>query len=659
MRRHLVLALVFATAFAPQLRAQEAIRAYVNALPQMAQRDVATEAASAPDRTERAFAALELHVRSGNEPDAARALRYFAELVKAEPENAWAHYGFGLTLSRVKSKTAAYRVLNVDNQAAINLMEHEIRRAMALDSSLTEAQALLGDLNTRLATSVVPHHLVYDAESNGNQTAIEDLQRAATLFRHNHDDDGAKLYYAGLQRLDSLSADAYAEDLRLLASDEEMLMVTDGDFAKRAEAIRRFWRKRATRDGVSEAQRIGSHYRRLAVAIERYRPPFNTMVTERRADGRKRQGLERVLDDRGLIYVRYGEPVERAGGTAQAFEAWAYPDAAGRNRMFFFANGHFETNIEQFGQDEKIARFIESNDARAAFLGAHLETIRLYDYMLRVVDPTDIGYRMFIANQQENFREDNVRLAHRIRERTLALLFDGLANDAAPPKYAHRLVTFADFATFRGKGCTDLIYSVLAPVPSYHLNVAVADTFTWDVQKVDTTIAAREFVGASNLRAAGVFCTAPDPNAYVRVTVNTDSSGATTGGEFNVKDYSGTDLMMSDMLFTESQPGSFVRGNAHLSLVPPRQFQEGQPIRVFYELYNLPRGHRYKTEITVGKNTVTFDDVANTDDVVQELRSVLPQVKPGEVDYKVKVTDEQTGQSTSSKKKIWIIPASR
>ena len=664
MRHRASLILAFFVALATQLYAQEGIRSYVNALPQMPQRELATEAASATDRTERAFAALELHVRSGNEPDAARALRYFADLVKTQPDNAWAHYGFGLTLARVKSKTAAYRVLNVDDHAAVSLMEHEIRRAMALDTSLTEAEALLGSLSAKLATSLVPHHLLYDVESTGNQSSLEELQRAATLFRHGHDDDAAKLYNAGLQKLDSAGADAYAEDLRLLASDEEMITVTDGSFDKRADAIRRFWRKRATRDGISEAQRIGAHYRRLDVALGKYRPPFNTMVTERRADGRKRQGLERVLDDRGLVYVRYGEPTTRAGDPArdtrraQAFEAWAYRDAAGRNRMFFFTDGHFETNLENHLGDEKMASFIMANDMRAAFLEAHLQTISNYDFMLRVIDPNDALARMNVAQQQERIREDNVRLAQRIRERTLQLLFDGLANDAAPPHFRQPLVAFADFATFRGKGCTDLVYSVLAAVPSYHLNVAVADTFTWDVQKVDTTVSAREFVGGSNLRATGVFCTAPDPNAYVNVTVSADTTGATTGGELNVKNYSGTDLMMSDMLFAEPQPGSFVRGNAHLSIVPPRQFRDGQPIRVFYELYNLPRGHHYKTEITVGKNTVTFDDVANTDDVVQELRSVVPQVKPGDVDFKVKVTDLQTGQSTTSKKKIWIIPAS-
>ena len=47
---------------------------------------------------------------------------------------------------------------------------------------------------------------------------------------------------------------------------------------------------------------------------------------------------------------------------------------------------------------------------------------------------------------------------------------------------------FHDFATFRGRGCTDVVYSVAAPAARYQLTLAIADTFTWDAQSIDTVM---------------------------------------------------------------------------------------------------------------------------------------------------------------------------
>jgi hypothetical protein len=171
-----------------------------------------------------------------------------------------------------------------------------------------------------------------------------------------------------------------------------------------------------------------------------------------------------------------------------------------------------------------------------------------------------------------------------------------------------------------------------------------------------------------------VLCTAPDQNAYARLTVTADSvTGATMGGDQRIPDYSDrSQLLISDLLLATTRDGPFVRGAAHLELVPPRQFREGEQFRAFYELYNLPLGRRYKTDITFetvrsnpfaklfkgkSKTTVSFEDEVRSNGVVQELRTLVPETEPGEVRIIVKVTDLTTGVSASTKETVWILPA--
>jgi hypothetical protein len=305
-------------------------------------------------------------------------------------------------------------------------------------------------------------------------------------------------------------------------------------------------------------------------------------------------------------------------------------------------------------------------DPRYAFVAARLETMRTYG----IVPPGTIDrLRMQrVVELNEDIRRQLQRITYDNRER----IFQAFEKDAAPPRFERPLTVFHDFATFRGSGCTDFVYTVAAAVPAYRVTLAIADTFFWDVESVDAVVS-KDMTPGGYLRSTGVLCTAPDYNAYARLNVTADSTtGATAGGELTIPDYSDrSQLLVSDMLFATTEDGPFTRGRAHLALVPPRQFREGEPFRAFYELYNMPLGRKYKTDITFetlrsnpfaklfkgkSKTTVSFEDEVRTSDVVQELRTLVPQTESGEVRITVKVTDLNTGVSASRQETIWILP---
>jgi GWxTD domain-containing protein len=609
------------------------------------------------------FAALELHKRTNNQAHAFRAARHFGTVLRKDSDQPWAHLGLARALVRSPRAINVVQAIGVANegddreQTVLIEVHTQLQLALAIDPTLDEAREMLADF-AHVPSAAVPPNPIYTEGST---------------------------YFAALNSADEAGLDKLIDEIAIIATSQEMLTVTQGDFEKRRDALRLFWKKRSVRDGVSPEARVLEHYRRVHYARKQYGPP----VPYYTVFGRRREGLEAELDDRGLIYVRFGPPHENNYvGEEQSererkrngAQVWAYRQPDGRFHVYMFMGGRMiadplkemsrsGSGPASLAENEKLLSVLRKYDGRYHFIAMRQSNRRLD----RIMTQANPGYAAVAAAKATDAQMDDERQNERIVEKNRRMLFLAFEMDAARPRFPEALTLFHDFATFRGRrGCTDVVYSVAAPTPRYHLMLAVADTFTWDAQTIDTTVIGNVRPG-EYLRATGVFCSTPDFNSYVRLTATVDSMmGVTAGGDLQIPDYSGSGLMMSDILVASAQPGSFVRGNAQLSLVPPRQFREGESFRVFYELYNLPAGRQYRTEIkltTTESNffarlfkgrtttTVTFEGNAEGRDVVQELRTFVPQVEAGEAELQVTVTDLATGEKAVKKKTIWITPA--
>ena len=129
---------------------------------------------------------------------------------------------------------------------------------------------------------------------------------------------------------------------------------------------------------------------------------------------------------------------------------------------------------------------------------------------------------------------------------------------------------------------------------------------------------------------------------------------------------------MSDVILAEPASGAWRRGSVDLAFVPPRQFEEGAAARLFYEVYNMPSGANYRTEITVkpmdkgvGFNrlfrrrtpiSLKFEGVAAPrSGIMQELRQISAELKPGRYRVEVTVTNLQTQENASSETEFVVI----
>ena len=650
------------------------------------------------------FAMLEQHSASGDLEHASEAARAFATAVKENPNDALAHFGMAKTLVNARKSMVAVRKVGVADGEALLVAKRSLEKALDLNPKYIEAAELLfqvadrvGDKKARQRALAIipppeaPRDTTSDMLARMPKTATDYVRRAAALFARGEVAAAHEAYNLGLTLWDEEGAAAYVDDVLVVADRQELIALTDGSLEKRAAALQTFWKKRAVRGGITIPDRIAEHYRRLAGARARYslrlrqgqHAPLNVF-------GKKRQGLESQLDDRGLVFMRYGEPTERfrnqtidppleARPEEIGSETWAYRDPDGTHRVYYFFGGRLEADLlRALGRADatmedvdEILGNLSSLDGRYAFVRARMETIRNYENMLKIT--SDAGARAAMQQRIEDRMDDARRQNDRISEDNRERLFAAFEADAAYPRFNKPMTLYHDFATFRGRpGCTDVVYSVAAPTSAYRLTVAIADTFTWETQSVDTAVMKGSALGMY-LRSTGVMCTTPDYNGYVRFTASTDSvTGVTAGGELRIPDYSQPGLMMSDLLFGLDEDGPFVRGNASLALVPPRQFKQTQPFRLFYEIYNLPAGARYRTTLTFDlktsnplvrlfkgntKFTVSFEGEATTDKLVQEIRTIAPEIEDGEVELTVTVENLATRETATNKEKLWILPA--
>lgn len=162
------------------------------------------------------------------------------------------------------------------------------------------------------------------------------LELARTLFLLGRY-DGTTPYFEGAESDDSVPVAGYRADLATIASDSVMREFDLRRGARRVDYLRQFWGSRDKVELRPDGERLREHYRRLFYA----RKNFQLTALNRHYDivERYRSG-SRDFDDRGVIYIRHGEPTSRASYAApnlEPNESWRYSRPEGDLIFHFVA----------------------------------------------------------------------------------------------------------------------------------------------------------------------------------------------------------------------------------------------------------------------------------------------------------------------------------
>ena len=172
-------------------------------------------------------------------------------------------------------------------------------------------------------------------DSNANR-ALGLLEVARTLFLLGRY-DGLQPYYEGASLDDSVAIAAYRADLATMASDSVLNEFDRVQGARRAAYLRQFWSDRDRIELRAEGERLREHYRRLFYARKNF---YLTSLSRHYDIVERYRSNSRDFDDRGVIYIRHGEPSSRATYAAPGLdpnESWRYARPDGDLIFHFMA----------------------------------------------------------------------------------------------------------------------------------------------------------------------------------------------------------------------------------------------------------------------------------------------------------------------------------
>jgi tetratricopeptide (TPR) repeat protein len=522
----------------------------------------------------------------------------------------------------------------------------------------------------------------------GGDSGLGLLEQARSLYVRGDTGPATTAYYRGASVQTPLGRESYRRDVAWVATPEELAAFDVVPADSVGSFVRGFWAKRDAEDLRAPGERLAEHVRRWRYVFEHFqlsaraegtpqangadcapnpnlkavRMPSN--VAELRAVPLEVALFEpgiyaatwrgkRQVDDRGLIYMRHGEPDMRAayhGAKTMTHpdESWRYHTPSGTLIFHFCGSMALGTQapttlVEMLPLDTDVLGSRMGLDVRYQYLAWHLG---------------DNGGRMML---QELIREG----WHNIKV--------GLSTDEFRPLFKHQLEPSAQFYAVGEPGEVLVVFALSGdrlqgqPLPDggtgYPVSLRiVATNAKGDIARIDTTrrfyakapLAKDQFLfGLERLRLA--------PGTWnVRLLVMQDSLDA--GGAI---ERIGTVVPgpatfgLSDLVLGREGSGlTWQSGAGRIPLNPLDVFPNKGSAELYYELHDAHPGATYRTDIEVkgirgdSKAAVhlSFEEQAH-DSFVRARRSIgLDKLDPGKYQLTVTVAEEGSTRTATQER---------
>jgi len=425
---------------------------------------------------------------------------------------------------------------------------------------------------------------------------------------------GQRAYYDGAASDDSTSVAEYRADLELVANDSALGEFDHSIGARRVAFLRRFWGQRDRTALLADGERLREHYRRIYYA----RKNFRLVSTNRHYDivERYRSGSQE-FDDRGVIYVRHGEPTERASYSAPGMvlnESWHYVRADGDLIFHFVAREKVEdyklveSLFDVLGFSNAIALRGDRDNGIAAARANELLVTRetfspVYNRLLASGN----------AGSEKYFTEERL-----IGRRSIA---KGTQSDSYELTYARRLNLHTDIAVAGHDSAGSLLHVAYA-IPGSSLRdvtvdrghvypvrvrLSVFDRTGHPLATVDTT---RLFLShdpvPANEHLVGQLTVPvyPGPLVYhMAVEQGQDNGVVLPADTITAGDFSGATFALSGVILGAREINLFWRPTPEDTVWfnPLERYRRAEEMELYYEVYGLPEGTVVKTEVVVTK----------------------------------------------------------
>lgn len=492
-------------------------------------------------------------------------------------------------------------------------------------------------------------------------------------------------YWQAIESIaDQAQAEAVLEDVKYIMSDLEL-----DEYRRRQTSsewidfFRNFWRRRDPMPAADSNARLAEHFRRMLYAEQNYRFDgvrswVNNPDKLGYLDFPESYSLNNEFNDKGLIYLRHGEPDDRivtVNASSQANESWRY-----------YRRGPLPELVFHFVVDQSAAP------------GNWRVTAQINDLFM-ASDRIDWDHLYFELTTENQL--GRLRAQQQIALKNQAFAQIGFSTDRHSWQKDLKPLNMPFYAvTFRGldrKTELDVFYGLQLAEPARQLEkrrselvvergFAIYDT-AWarlareSSQKIYPV---QFFAERENELALEVFeAQAPPGNcriAFHAKPLDTDYLG---GFIFNatLPDYSQDSLALSDLLLAydineAAGRDSYSRHGLRIKPNPARNFRQAEPVHIYFEIYNLRTDAGGKTAFEVdyrvslkkekagffkklfggGESTISTASTreGSGEFWFENIALDISGAKKGEYELAVTVTDKLTGQRREKTTKLFI-----
>jgi len=447
----------------------------------------------------------------------------------------------------------------------------------------------------------------------GGDSGIGGLEIARTLGLLEEEDSAVAEYFAALQG--SLSPTARAlcrSDLVWIATPSELAEFDRLPADSLGRWLRRFWSRRDVEDARRPGDRLVEQFRRYAYA----RAHFRLTSRHRHYDITDvyRDSSQQEFDDRGVIYMRHGEPDGRASYSdpnVEPNETWVYrrPPPDSDLVFHFVALGHVqdfklvESLLDAYGF--AVAVVIESRrDAPTGLVSGLLSSRSgISDIYQRLEVQGSAGRNALLAEERRRGHE------------SIAI---GTTTDSYEMRFAHDLHPVISSFVLADSARRPVLHVVFAlpaaalrsfPAPEgvgfpFEFRLIVYDSTYRRVGGIDTL---RVFQSPTDL-PLGSFLTeqlavpVPPGDFHYHFVVEELQAdlGALVSGEPIAVPRTDSGFSASDLVLGLVGSGLVLkRADGDLPLNPLGRYPRDGIVELYYELYGLPQGTTVATRVSV------------------------------------------------------------
>jgi GWxTD domain-containing protein len=461
--------------------------------------------------------------------------------------------------------------------------------------------------------------------------------------------EGDSLYFGSALSDDSTTIAELRADLVSIAEEDELAQFDTASGESRLQFLRRFWQDRARRDLRSPEERLREHYRRLRYARQQF-----VLSSNRRYYGLRdlyRAPPTETLDDRGVVYVRHGEPDQRI--RPQMFgllpnETWLYHQPDGDLLLHFSSGGEgFEGgDLTDYRLVPSVFDLRGNGAPQDMLIASRFEISDLYE---RIMSWGPIGARR-VAREERLWGERSADIGTRM--------------DGFQLKFSHPLESRTDLLAIGRRGGNTLL-QVIYSLPENPGGSPIRLRFAL----FDSTGAVRGWLDSSALSepmgagSGGRFeLPAPPGKFFYRMALEVGRSGIVTPRDsIVIPDLTLSSLTLSGVAF--GQAGDNIAWplgpNDSAFVNPNRDFAGNSELQLFYEVYGLTSGAAYSASILVfdrkrersgtRRLRLTFTEEAGGE-ISRVRRGVkLEGLKEGEYWLELRISDGTGSQVTTRK----------